>query len=180
MPPDPVERGGWRAATQVSTSTPDAHDHRDHRGALASGRRDFQLRWTDVDLLEPSSRCEHRRKSSQTRYLALNADVLAALRTWQAATMSKTREHLFAGRVDGEPLVDIKTAWLPIVKAAKLPNFTFHDLRHTFASRLVMNGVNLYTVQRLLGHADPKMTQRYAHLSPEHDLAAVATLTAVR
>ena len=43
----------------------------------------------------------------------------------------------------------------------------FHSLRHTFASRLVENGVDLYRVQRLLGHADQRMTQRYSHLEPE-------------
>jgi hypothetical protein len=50
------------------------------------------------------------------------------------------------------------------VKNAGIEDFTFHSLRHTFASQLVRNGVDLYVVQKLLGHASPKMTQRYAHL----------------
>ena len=44
----------------------------------------------------------------------------------------------------------------------------FHDLRHTYASQFMMNGGNLYDLQKILGHTDSKMTQRYAHLAPEH------------
>ena len=75
-----------------------------------------------------------------------------------------------------EPLEDIKSAWLPLVGAAKVSAFRFHDLRHTFASKLVMAGVDLNTVRELLGHADLKMTLRYAHLAPEHKAAVVAKL----
>ncbi|MGE4096024.1 MAG: tyrosine-type recombinase/integrase, partial [Candidatus Binatia bacterium] len=51
-----------------------------------------------------------------------------------------------------------------------------HTLRHTFASRLIMAGVDLRTVQELLGHKDIKMTLRYAHLTPNHKRAAIETL----
>ena len=73
-------------------------------------------------------------------------------------------------------MFSLKTAWQKVAKAAKLHAFTFHDLRHTFASKLVQAGVDLNTVRELLGHADIKMTLRYAHLAPEHKAAAVAKL----
>jgi integrase len=62
------------------------------------------------------------------------------------------------------------------VKRSGIENFRWHDLRHTFASRLVMADVNLRTVQELMGHASIEMTMRYAHLSPDHTLAAVNKL----
>ena len=64
----------------------------------------------------------------------------------------------------------------PVLTDAKVTNFSWHCLRHTFASRLVMSGVDLRTVQELLGHKVIAMTVRYAHLAPKHTLAAVERL----
>ncbi|MEN3014320.1 MAG: tyrosine-type recombinase/integrase [Endomicrobiia bacterium] len=54
------------------------------------------------------------------------------------------------------------------VKKLKLKDVSFHTLRHTFASHLAMQGVDLYTIAKLLGHSDIKTTEIYAHLSPYH------------
>jgi integrase len=65
------------------------------------------------------------------------------------------------------------------VKRAGLVDFTFHDLRHTFASRLVIAGVDLATVKELMGHKHITMTLRYTHLAPGHMRSAIAALDGV-
>ena len=77
---------------------------------------------------------------------------------------------------EGRFLHNWERDWRPAVLAAKVPNFRFHDCRHTFASRLAMSGVDLYTVQRAGGWKTQVMVQRYAHLSPDHMKAAVERL----
>ena len=85
----------------------------------------------------------------------------------------KAQSFVFAGESDVDPIKGVKKAWAGLLKKAKVSAFRFHDLRHTFASKLVMAGVDLNTVRELLGHSDISMTLRYAHLAPEHKAAAV-------
>ena len=73
-------------------------------------------------------------------------------------------------------IVGFLRSWAGVLDAAKISRFRLHELRHTFASRLVMASVDLNTVRELLGHSDYAMTLRYAHLAPEHKAAAVARL----
>ena len=65
----------------------------------------------------------------------------------------------------GKPYVTISKVWVRLRKKAGLPHLRLHDLRHQFASFLVNDGRTLYEVQQILGHSDPKVTMRYAHLS---------------
>lgn len=66
-----------------------------------------------------------------------------------------------------------------MLKRAQIEDFRFHDLRHNFASYLVMSGVDIRTVQELLGHKSLRMTERYLHLAPEHLKNAVENLQKV-
>jgi integrase len=85
----------------------------------------------------------------------------------------KGREHL---RLVNEPIGNFKKAFSNAVKWANIKDFTFHDLRHTFASHMIMSGATLKEVQEILGHKTMQMTMRYAHLSKEHKKKAVNLL----
>ncbi len=87
--------------------------------------------------------------------------------------------YVFPGRVKGLHLTDLPKEWGTWVIKAGLDDFRWRDLRHTFASRLVMAGVDLYTVKKLLGHHDLAMTERYVHLAPHHLRKAVDTLAVI-
>ncbi|MBI3585424.1 MAG: site-specific integrase [Nitrospinae bacterium] len=84
--------------------------------------------------------------------------------------------YVFYGPDTGKPYGDIKKGFQSAIRRAGIKDFHFHDLRHTFASHLVMAGVDLTTISRLLGHKDIKMTLRYAHLAPAHLTEAVKKL----
>ena len=66
----------------------------------------------------------------------------------------------------GKPYNDFQVSFSRARAAVGINDVRIHDLRHTYASLLIQNGVSLYEVQKLLGHSTPNMTQRYAHLNP--------------
>jgi site-specific recombinase XerD len=112
-------------------------------------------------------------KNGETRHIPLNDAAIAALRAAQA--VGSGIPYIFLSAT-GTRLSSPRFWFDAAVKDAELANFTWHSLRHTFASRLVMSGVDLRTVQELMGHKTIQMTVRYAHLAPEHRLAAVQRL----
>jgi integrase len=116
-------------------------------------------------------------KSGRARHGPLNEEAVRVVKKCRTGDVN-VAGYVFPG-TGGDRLIDVKTAWKPLLQVARVTGFRFHDLRHTFASRLVMAGVDLNTVRELLGHADLKMTLRYAHLAPEHKAAAVAKLVSV-
>jgi site-specific recombinase XerD len=114
-----------------------------------------------------------RSKNGETRHVSLNSAALAALaelRNRGDGTGSVIRNP------QGEPLAGPRYWFEPALRKAKIRAFSWHCLRHTFASRLVMAGVDLRTAQELLGHKSIATTVRYSHLSPAHTLAAVERL----
>jgi integrase len=72
--------------------------------------------------------------------------------------------------------VDIRKRFHRALRTVAIEGFVFHDLRHTFASHMVMAGVDLMTVKEFLGHKDIKMTLRYAHLAPDYKRSAINRL----
>ena len=131
------------------------------------------LRWDDVDLA--SGQLHIRRdKAGDGRWVALNSEALDALRT--AKRRSIVSPLVFC-TPEGHSLgTNFKRYWQPAVKAAGLADFRFHDLRHTFASRLVARGVSSYIVQQAGGWRTASMMARYAHLDPATIRAAVELL----
>ena len=86
-------------------------------------------------------------------------------------------DELIFSTGNGRPFKDFRKSFFTALEKSGIKGFRFHDLRHTFASHLVMSGIDLNTVRELLGHKSIKMTLRYAHLSPHHKKAAVSVLT---
>jgi len=77
---------------------------------------------------------------------------------------------------EGMPVNEVKNAFRTALKRAGIENFRFHDLRHTFASQMILKGASIKVVQEILGHKTLTMTMRYAHLSQEHKREAINLL----
>lgn len=127
------------------------------------------LTWSHIDLAHRRLVLEaHETKAGKLRMVPLNHDAMDAI------------HRLSKSRSDGQvfPVADFKKAFSTACRRANLPDVTPHTLRHTFASWLVIAGVPLYEVSKLMGHGSIKMTERYAHLSPENLRSAVDSLCA--
>jgi integrase len=134
----------------------------------------FSLTWEHVDLrLATITVLASNSKGNNTRTIPLNAEALDVLQTIRPEPATGL---VFRSPVTGKRFDNIKKAWAEVIEAAELPDLRWHDLRHDFASQLVMRGCPLYTVQRLLGHSTPKMTMRYARLAPQQLADAVSLL----
>lgn len=136
----------------------------------------FNLTWGDVDL-DNGLLALRDTKSGRTRHAYMTAAVKEMLRD---LPKGKLDELVFPAR-SGERRVQVSQVFRRVVETLRLnegladprQQVTFHTLRHTFASWLVMNGTPLYTVQKLLGHQSISMTERYSHLAPDHMRDAV-------
>jgi integrase len=144
--------------------------------ALHTGMRrseQYGLTWDCVDF-ERRILTIPRSKHGGTRYVFVNDTAFAALQVlWK---FSSGVGRVFSKGYTSESSYGAREWFEKCVKDAKVENFTWHCLRHTFASNLVMRGVDIRTVQELMGHKTIQMTLRYAHLAPQHQLAAVQRL----
>jgi integrase len=140
--------------------------------ALHTGLRpseQYGLTWDRVDLVRKVITIP-KTKNGSTRHIPLNSVALSAMR--ELFKCSSGHGRVFVN-IHGEPLKGYKHWFSPAIRKAGIRDFTWYCLRHSFASRLVMAGVDLRTVADLMGHKTIQMTMRYAHLAPAHKLAAV-------
>ena len=114
--------------------------------------------WNERNLFVPLS------KSGKPRRIALCASAITLLRSIQRV---EGNDYIFPSPVTGRPSASLWFPWRRIRARAGLEDVRLHDLRHSFASFLVNEGVSLYVVQALLGHANARTTQRYAHLASD-------------
>ena len=145
--------------------------------AMSTGGRRAEiwgLSWKCVDLKNGFITFEET-KNDEPRSVPLTGHALEMM-----LERSKTRRIetnlVFPSRVDPQKHFDFRRPFVMALKAAQIEDFRWHDLRHCAASYLVMAGVDMGTVAEILGHKTIQMTQRYAHLSPEHLKDAVAKM----
>ena len=141
--------------------------------ALNTGCRQgelLRLRWKEVDW-NIGVMTIHETKSGDSRSVPLNSEVQSVLVAIHDQTCPDPHDRIFS--FDDRYL---RRAFDKAVKAAGLDPFRFHDLRHTFASRLAMQGCNDRTLMALGGWKSPRMLSRYAHLTPAHLWQAVEGL----
>jgi integrase len=134
------------------------------------------LRWPDVDFDSGLIRVENT-KNGRPRKVPMNETTRGVLLDLKKRSVC---EWVFVQKDDrSRSLRDVRKPFKRALARAGITDFRFHDLRHTCASLLVMKGIDLYTVQDILGHRDARMTQRYSHLSPLHRARAVSVLDGI-
>ena len=133
--------------------------------ALNTGMRRseiFNLKWEQVDLRHGFILLDTS-KNGERREIPINTTLEYLFKEIPHSVESV---YVFTGKT-GKPLTDIKKGFHTALRKAGIENFKFHDLRHTFATRLVQRETDIYMISKLLGHEDIRMTQRYSHHSPE-------------
>jgi integrase len=143
--------------------------------ALNTGMRKgeiLSLKWDNVDLRHGFILLE-KTKNGERREIPINETLRATL---SGIVRRLDTPYVFYNSDTGTRYINLHKPFQTALKRAKINDFRFHDLRHTFASHLVMAGVDITTVKELLGHKTLTMTLRYAHLAPSHKVKAVNIL----
>ena len=136
----------------------------------------FDLEWRHVNLKlkhirKVINKIRHTKFGETPKTIPLSDEAFALLVKWRNQTEGDGL--VFPNPKTKLRLNNINKAWKKIIADARITDFRFHDLRHTFASKLVMGGIDLNTVRELMCHSDIKMTLVYAHLSPGHKENAI-------
>lgn len=136
--------------------------------ALSTGARRMEilgLKWQDVDLARGVITL-HETKNGERRVLILTSLALMLMQD-HAKVRQLHCEYVFPAKSFQKP-IDLTTPWETALKRANIIDFRFHDLRHSAASYLAMNGASLAEIAEILGHKTLQMVKRYAHLSTAH------------
>ncbi len=120
----------------------------------------LSLKWDEVDFDNSCLRLKDSKTGKRT--IPLNEHAIKILHSVQKQA---DNPYVFCGDKPGTHLVTVQKTWERIRKEAGIPDVRIHDLRHSFASFMIMNGLNIFEVSKLLGHSDIKTTMRYAHLT---------------
>jgi integrase len=138
--------------------------------ALSTGMRRGEilgLRWEDVDLQNRRITLD-RTKNGERRVVPLVGKANESIKDLYLKLEPKVQDFLFPSPINSRRPLNNRTSWDTAVRKAKLENFRFHDLRHSTASYLAMNGASLLEIADILGHKTLQMVKRYSHLSDDH------------
>jgi len=147
--------------------------------SLTTGGRQSEimgLTWGQVDFIRKTLTLIET-KNGDRRTLPLVGEAFALLRERSKVRSLKENRVFVPVKEDGKQR-SLREAWERALATARIENFHWHDLRHTAASYLVMNGVSLVEVAKILGHRTLSMVARYAHLADEHIVATGEKLAA--
>ena len=145
--------------------------------ALSTGARLGEitsLSWENIDF-DRGQIVLHETKNNERRVLPLAGHAMNILKDWSKVKRIDT-PLLFPNSKYSDKPIDIRSPWNTAVEKAELEDFNFHDLRHSAASYLAMNGASLSEIAEVLGHKTLQMVKRYAHLSEAHTSSVVASM----
>lgn len=141
--------------------------------ALQTGMRKgeiLNLRWSNIDF-ELNFIEILKTKTGKARKIPISETLLKILNEQPVIS-----EYVFVNKYTEKPYTDIHNSFATVCKTASIPNFRFHDIRHTVATRLVEKGIDLIVVKEILGHSKIDTTMRYAHAVPKRKLEAIEVL----
>jgi integrase len=148
--------------------------------AITTGMRRgeiLNLKWTDIDFVAQRIVLRYT-KNGEVRSVPLVGPAFDALQLWAKVRSIDNGALVFPSQVEGNSITPFHLyhAWSLIKRDAGLENFRFHDLRHTAASYLVMNGAGLREIGDILGHKTLAMVQRYSHITDDHKHETVSRM----
>jgi integrase len=147
--------------------------------AISTGMRKGEImgmRWQDLHTSQEQNFTRihlTKTKNNQDRSVLLTSHALELLEERRTKLLENTKLKvatglIFPGPITTDKPADIRKPWAAAMEEAGLKDFRFHDLRHTTASYLAMDGTSLLSISKVLGHKSTKMTERYAHLTSSH------------